>query len=141
MSVKLNPTYEKAYLRLGFLNELLQHYKESYNAYKKVKVLLIQAFELSGNTDKDTYQKLINVKKSQDDHLKQKREQMLHDDKERGPKKEKPYKDWREIQVEPEYKGPTLGENEEVTSEWVEKLMEHYKEQKHLHKRFTLQLI
>lgn len=26
-SVKLNPTYEKAYLRLGFLNELLQHYK------------------------------------------------------------------------------------------------------------------
>ena len=36
-SVALNPTYEKAYLRLGFLNELLQHYKESYNAYKKVE--------------------------------------------------------------------------------------------------------
>ena len=40
-SVKLNPTYEKAYLRLGFLNELLQHYKESYNAYKKVKIFFI----------------------------------------------------------------------------------------------------
>lgn len=26
-SVKLNPNYEKAFLRLGFLNELLQHYK------------------------------------------------------------------------------------------------------------------
>lgn len=35
-SVELNPTYEKAFLRLAFLNELLQHYKESYAAYKKV---------------------------------------------------------------------------------------------------------
>ena len=35
-SVKFNPAYEKAYLRLGFVNELLQHYKEAYNAYKKV---------------------------------------------------------------------------------------------------------
>lgn len=35
-SVELNPSYEKAYLRLGFVNELLQHYKEAYNAYKKV---------------------------------------------------------------------------------------------------------
>ena len=43
---------------------------------------------------------------------------MLHDDKERGPKKEKPYKDWREIVVDNTYNGPRLEEKEEVTSEW-----------------------
>ena len=33
---------------------------------------------------------------------------MLHDDRERGPKKEKPYKNWKEIEVEKEYSGPKL---------------------------------
>ena len=78
---------------------------------KRLGSFLIQAFELSGNKDKDTYQKLINVKKTQEEHIKQKREQMLHDENERGPKKEKPYKNWRDIKVEPEYKGPTLSED------------------------------
>jgi hypothetical protein len=32
----------------------------------------------------------------------------LHDDKERGPKKEKPYKNWREIVVENDYAGLRL---------------------------------
>jgi hypothetical protein len=41
---------------------------------------------------------------------------MLHDDRERGPKKEKPYKNWREIEVEKEYNGPRLEEKEEVTA-------------------------
>lgn len=40
--------------------------------------------------------------------MKEKRMMMLHDDKERGPQKEKPYKNWRDIKVEPEYSGPTL---------------------------------
>ena len=31
--------------------------------------------------------------KSQEDHIKQKRMEILQDDKERGPKKEKPYKE------------------------------------------------
>lgn len=66
---------------------------------------------------------------------------MLHDDRERGPKKEKPYKNWREIEVEKEYSGPRLEEKEELTAEWVVKLMEHFKEQKALHKRYTLQII
>ena len=133
-SVKLNPTYEKAYLRLGFLNELLGHYKDSYNAYKK-------AFELSGNKDKDTYQRLVNVKKSHEDYLKQRRIELLHDEKERGPVKEKPYKSWKDIEGESSYSGPRLDDNSEVTSEWVVKLMEHFKDQKNLHKRYTLQLI
>lgn len=55
----MNPDYEKGFLRLGFLNELLGHYKDSYNAYKR-------AFELSGNKDTDIYQRLVNVKKSQE---------------------------------------------------------------------------
>ena len=50
---------------------------------------------MSGNKDKETYQRLINVKKSQEDHIKQKRMEILQDDKERGPKKEKPYQNWR----------------------------------------------
>ena len=70
------------------MNELLQHYKEAYTAYKK-------AFELSGNKDESTYNKLVNVKKMHETQQKLKKEEMLHDDRERGPKKEKPYKNWR----------------------------------------------
>lgn len=66
---------------------------------------------------------------------------MLHDDRERGPKKEKPYKNWREIEVEKEYNGPRLEEKEEVTAQWVVKMMEYLKDQKLLHKRYALQII
>jgi serine/threonine-protein phosphatase 5 len=73
---------------------------------------------------------------------------MLHDEKERGPKAEKPYKNWREIEVESDYTGPRLEEKGEVTSEWykieifrVINLMEYFKDQKKLHKRYALQLI
>jgi hypothetical protein len=50
---------------LGFLHELLGHYKESFNAYKR-------AFELSGNKSNDIQQSLINVKKCEEEHTKQK---------------------------------------------------------------------
>jgi len=53
---------------------LLGHYKDSYSAYKR-------AFELSGNKDTDTYQKLINVKKNHEEYIKQKKMEMFHDDK------------------------------------------------------------
>lgn len=43
---------------------------------------------------------------------------MLHDDKERTAPAEKPYKNWREIEVEADYTGPRLEEKEAVTSEW-----------------------
>ena len=44
-------------------------------------------------------------------HHKTKKEEMLHDDRERGPKKEKPYKSWKQINVETEYNGPTIKED------------------------------
>ena len=74
-------------------------------------------------------------------HHKTKKEEMLHDDRQRGPKKEKPYKSWKQINVEAQYNGPTIKEDGEITADWVVNLMEHYKDQKKLHKRFTLQLI
>lgn len=33
---------------------------------------------------------------------------MLHDEKDRGPVHEKPYKHWKDIPVETGYTGPTL---------------------------------
>lgn len=74
---------------------------------------------------------------------------MLQDEKERSVE-EVPtgQKNWREIEVEKDYTGPRLEEKEEVTSEWyyfwlvrVVKLMENFREQKKLHKRYALQLI
>ena len=38
-SIANNPDYEKAYLRLAFAKEVLQHYKEAYTAYLKVSIL------------------------------------------------------------------------------------------------------
>lgn len=35
-AIASNPEYEKAYLRLAFSKEVLQHYKEAYGAYLKV---------------------------------------------------------------------------------------------------------
>lgn len=58
-------------------------------------ILLIKAFELSGNKDQSTYNRLISVKKMNEEHLKAKKQTMLHDDRQRGPKKEKPYKSWK----------------------------------------------
>jgi len=37
-SISLNPDYEKAYLRLAFAKEVIQCYKEAYNAYLKVSL-------------------------------------------------------------------------------------------------------
>ena len=79
MSISNNPEYEKAYLRLAFSSEVLQHYKEAYAAYLK-------AFELSGKKDQFIYQKLINCKKESEEYLKNKRLLMLHDHQDRGPK-------------------------------------------------------
>ena len=39
-SIANNPEYEKAYLRLAFAKEGLQHYKEAYTAYLKVTLPL-----------------------------------------------------------------------------------------------------
>ncbi len=36
LSIANNPEYEKAYMRLAFAKEVLQHYKEAYTAYLKV---------------------------------------------------------------------------------------------------------
>lgn len=41
-SISNNPDYEKAYLRLAFAKEVLQHYKEAYTAYLKVKPALFR---------------------------------------------------------------------------------------------------
>jgi tetratricopeptide (TPR) repeat protein len=38
-SIASNPEYEKAYLRLAFSQEVLQHYKDAYSAYLKVEVV------------------------------------------------------------------------------------------------------
>ena len=64
------------------------------------------------------YNKLIDCKRQSEELIKNKRLVMLHDDKERGSKVEKSYKNWREIEVEKEYSGPRLEEKEEVTAEW-----------------------
>ena len=79
VSISNNPEYEKAYLRLAFSSEVLQHYKGAYAAYLK-------AFELSGKKDQFIYQKLINCKKESEEYLKNKRLLMLHDHQDRGPK-------------------------------------------------------
>jgi hypothetical protein len=70
----------------------------------------MQAFELTGKKDEFIYNKLINCKNESEEYIKSKRLASLHDDKERGPKKERPYKNWREIQVEQEYSGLRLEE-------------------------------
>lgn len=68
----------------------------------------MKAFELSGKKDENIYQKLADCKKQSEELIRNKRLTMLHDDKERGPKVEKPYKNWREIEVEADYSGPRL---------------------------------
>lgn len=73
---------------------------------------------MTGKKDEFIYNKLINCKNESEEYIRNKRLELLHDDKERGPKKERPYKNWREIQVEQEYTGPRLEEKEEVTAEW-----------------------
>ena len=54
------------------------------------------------------YSKLADCKRQSEELIRNKKLTMLHDDKERGPKGEKPYKNWREIEVEKEYDGPRL---------------------------------
>ena len=110
-SVKNNPEYEKAYLRLAFAKEVLQSYKEAYAAYLK-------AFQLTGKKDQFIYQKLADCKRQSEEAIRNKKLTMLHDDKERVNKKEKPYTNWREIQVEKEYEGPRLEEKQIPSSQW-----------------------
>jgi hypothetical protein len=95
---------------------LLGHYKDSYNAYKR-------AFEISGNKDNDIHQRLINVKKSHEESIRQKKIELLHDNRERDTVADKLYKNWRDVKVEPNYTGPTLQDNGNVTAEWVVRLM------------------
>lgn len=46
----------------------------------------MKAFELSGNKDQSTYNKLINCKKENDEYIRRRKELLLHDEVERGPK-------------------------------------------------------
>lgn len=41
----------------------------------------------------------MDCKKQSEEYLKNKKLTLLHDDKERGPVKQAPYKNWREIEV------------------------------------------
>ena len=43
--------------------------------------------------------------------------------------------------VEESYSGPHLGENNEVTFDFVEKMKEHFKNQKLIHKKYALQIL
>lgn len=48
---------------------------------KEYVMVLFKAFELSGNKDTNTYQILVNVKKRHEEYLKERKMEMLHDDK------------------------------------------------------------
>jgi len=50
---------------------------------------------LSGKKDEFIYSKLVNCKNESDEYIRNKKLTLLHDEKERGPQKEKAYKNWR----------------------------------------------
>ena len=58
-----------------------------------------------------------------------------------GYASEKVHIDVDGINVESSYKGPKLEKIEDITSEWVESLMQHQKDRKVLHKKYACMII
>lgn len=119
------PTYPKSYYRKGSAYFALMKYDDALEAFKSLKTKL----GLDDPEAKDKINKIRKIKK-EIEFLKciEKEDEVVTIDPEG-------------IVAPPSYDGPTLGNEEEITEEWVKSLMSYQEKQKNIHKKYLWVLL
>lgn len=132
-AIELDPQYVKAYYRRAAANTALNNHKSALEDFKKVA----QLHEQANNPDKFIYAKIKECEKLIH-RLAFERAISVEN------KKEKPLAytlDCDSIAIEDSYSGPRLQNNKQVTLEFVEQLVEYFKDSKILHRRYVLEIL
>jgi len=126
-AIKLDPTYVKGYYRLGSAHAALSHYKEALKVFKKVVRLAPK--------DRDARVKFKQV----DKEVKRRAfEEAIHME---PPPPMSQTMDVSSINVPDSYDGPRLDEDDKVTKEFVEAMVQYMKEQKTVHKKYIASML
>lgn len=123
---RLDSKYVKSYYRRGSANYALGKFKEAKNDFKIVQKLV--------PNDVDSLKKIKACDK-------QIRERAFQEALDYAPEPELTEADINTIVVEDSYIGPRLDDNIEITMDFVKELIEHFRSQKLLHRKYLLQLL
>lgn len=127
-AIEIDPKYSKGYYRRGAAYLAMGKFKEALKDFQQVK-------KISPN-DPDASKKLKECEKAV---LKLKFEEAIAvEDSDRRSVADSI--DFRSIDVEPQYTGARI-DGEVVTLEFVKKMMDDFKNQKCLHKRYAFQIV
>ncbi|CAE7606122.1 PPP5C [Symbiodinium microadriaticum] len=126
-AIQLDPTYIKAYYRRGSANFALGKYKDARKDFRSVVKLKPK--------DQDAKKKLAACEKfiKEDLFLK------AIESEQTVPVSQQVHPD--DINVEDSYSGPRLAEDGTVTVEFCLQMMEAFKEQKAIHRKYLLQIL
>ncbi|KAM7262397.1 hypothetical protein ACFE04_000080 [Oxalis oulophora] len=128
MAIQLNPNYSKGYYRRGAAYLAMGKFKEALKDFQQVKKIC--------PNDPDAARKLKECEKAV---TKLKFEEAISlPDSERRSVAESI--DFHTIEVEPQYSGAKI-EGDVVTLDFVKKMMDEFKNQKFLHKRYAYQIV
>lgn len=127
-AVEVDPKYSKGYYRRGAAYLAMGKFKEALKDFQQVKRLC--------PNDPDAAKKLKECEKAV---MKLKFEEAIatHDSERRSVAESI---DFHTIEVEPQYTGARI-EGEVVTLDFVKKMMEDFKNQKFLHRRYAYQIV
>lgn len=127
-AVEVDPRYSKGYYRRGAAYLAMGKFKEALKDFQQVKRLC--------PNDPDAAKKLKECEKAV---MKLKFEEAIatHDSERRSVAESI---DFHTIEVEPQYTGARI-EGEVVTLDFVKKMMEDFKNQKFLHRRYAYQIV
>ncbi|EGR31107.1 protein phosphatase catalytic subunit, putative [Ichthyophthirius multifiliis] len=124
-AIECDPSFTKAYYRQGSSFLALGKFEQARDAFKK-------AYKLNSK-DQDIKEKLQRVKQIIFEREFAKSIEVQHAVVVVNPE---------DVIVEPNYQGPKLENiDTDVTSEWCIQLMEHLKDQKKLHKKYTWMIL
>ncbi|CAH9135534.1 unnamed protein product [Cuscuta epithymum] len=127
-AIEINPKYSKGYYRRGAAYLAMGKFKDALKDFQQVKKIC--------PNDPDAAKKLKECEKAV---MKLKFEDAIS-----APQSEKhsvaDFIDYHSIEVEPHYTGPRI-EGDIVTIDFVKTMMEDFKNEKNLHKRYAYQIV
>ncbi|WOL14145.1 serine/threonine-protein phosphatase 5 [Canna indica] len=126
-AIEIDPRYSKGYYRRGAAYLAMGKFKEALKDFQQVKRIC--------PNDPDATKKLKECEKSVQ-KIRFEEAIAVHDLERQSVADSI---DFHTIEVEPQYDGPRI-EDEVITLEFVKKMMDYFKNQKHLHKRYAYQI-
>ncbi|OAY84002.1 Serine/threonine-protein phosphatase 5 [Ananas comosus] len=127
-AIEIDPQYSKGYYRRGAAYLAMGKFKEALKDFQQVKRIR--------PNDPDATRKLKECEKAVQ-KIRFEEAIAVHDSERRSVADSI---DFHCIEVEPQYAGARI-EGETVTLDFVKKMMDDFKNQKHLHKRYAFQIV